>query len=268
MNTQNISFEQYLPSYSVQAAGPRARILVTQQGTTTTLVTVDHATADKVAAQLGNLADARTQVLHLHARRNPGEVSYYRRNLMSALLAGAREVSAGAGVEPLLAAAASCTDAERRAIADEVGRLFDGTEDVIVPCYVEDGTGEASVLEIANGWLYEELRTGTPDALANILTELLDGESGWLYEGLLAHLRGMDNANGELIDDIADRAWVDVSIDERSLAAWVRRNLPATGQEGDALAKVTYLHELIDELEDNDDLAEFTAGEHLLARFA
>lgn len=250
------SFETYLPSYSVQDAGARARILVTVQGATTTLVTVDKPAAARISAKLSELAEVRAQFLHVHARLNPGEVCYARRNMMAALLAGATRLPGRDGHMELLTAAAGCSDAERRAISEEVGRLLDGTEDVIVPCYVEDGTGEVSVLEIANGWLLEELATTSPAAVANMLADLVEGESGWLFEGLLAHLRSQDTENGELIDAIADRHWVDVDIDQRALVAWMRRHLPGHLDE---------LEGVCDDPANPEELPEFTAGAHLLA---
>lgn len=227
----------YTPSYSVQPTGQRARLMATAAGTTRVIVTLTPDVAQMAATELATLADDRLVDLHLESYKNPGQICYRRRHLMAAVTAADVTDAGTEAVTGLARVAAQCSEAERRALADEVGRLYEGTEDIIVPAALRNDYAETDFVVIANAWLTQEVATASASAAAEYLVDLVDpdGEGYALYEGLLAHLRTTDAA----INAHADTHPVDVTIDHESLAAWLRRHLPAAAAQVD---------ELVDEL--------------------
>lgn len=205
--------------YSTQTSGSRRRILATETdatgNTTRTVVTLDDTTATAVGQHLNELVSMRRPYLWVAASNASGQVCFIRRNVMAAVLTGTTPVGS-AIVEPLVEALAGVSDAERRAVADEVGRVFDGTEDILVPAQVVGENSETQFLCLANDFL----ETADDDDLIELVED--SGDGAVLYEGLLAHLRVAQPD----IEDACEVEWVSVTIDADATAAWVRKHRP------------------------------------------
>lgn len=214
--------------YSTQPAGSRRRILSTETtaagSTTRTVVTLDDALATQAALHLGDLITYRHQYLSALAADAPGQVCYARRNLMAAVLTGPVPLTA-AIVAGLAELAAGLPDAERRAIADEVGRVFDGTQGILVPVALEGENGHANFLCLANGWLETASDVDVLDAADP------NGDFDVLYGDLLMHLRDVD----PLVEEACIAEALDVTINRTAAAAWLRRHRPHLGDQLDEL---------------------------------
>jgi len=216
--------------YSTQPTGARRRVLATTtvpgvDTQTRTVVTLDDQVARTVAAELNALATSRRTLLHRAGVAAAGEVCHLRRALVATVL-GTRRDAAGAAVHALADAVAAVSDAERRAVADEVGRVLEGTEDVIVPVAVLGEYGQAHFLCVANEFL-----AGADDEVVLALADP-DDDGAVLYEGLLTSLRVADDA----IEEACVTEWLDVRVDRSVVAAWARRNRPHLAARLDDLA--------------------------------
>lgn len=203
--------------YSTQAVGNRLRILVTSgaagASTTQALVTLDADLARRVAGQLTAMAEGRDGALLAFARTHPGQLCQIRRACMATVLGSDSANPLGAVARDLADSLAQAPEPVRRAVADEVGRIWEGTEDIPVIVRLADGAGGTLFTALANGWLKV-----AEDA--DIIGVLVDENHDPLYEGLLAHLRWRDPD----IDELCDSGWVDVFVDEPAMTAWTLRH--------------------------------------------
>lgn len=231
----------YNPTYSLATSGAKTRLLATTTAadgiaTTATLVTLPKDTARTVADLLGQLHSNRSATLADFAAHNPGQVCYLRRAFMAALTDASRDL--GPTMTALRDAVAGLSDAEHRAVRDELGRLYDGTEDILVAVVLTDEFGWVTFRTTANAWLQDEAAPDadgstvlSDDELITLVAytaggiQLFDRDcdaSDLLYEGLLAHLRSTDAE----IDEAADRGWIDVELNGPGLRAWLARHRP------------------------------------------
>lgn len=211
---------EHTPAYSVLGTGATVKVLSTDTSQTQVLLSVPVKDGPPLVAALTALLTLRHAAAEKARRARPGQPANLRRSVLAAMASGHTDDVTGC-VRPLLDLTVGLSDAQSRAVADEVGRIFAGADDVLVNVDLVDECGDLHYTTWANAWL----ESADDDEIADVLNP--DGDSGVLYEGLLAFLRARD----EDIDELADSAWVDVRVDVEEVAAWARTHRPSlTGQ--------------------------------------
>lgn len=208
------------PAYSTLGTGARVKVLATGSDAgadrTQVLLSVQADQAAAITEALTALLRSRHAAAERSCAARPVQPANLRRSVLSAYACGQTD-DATACVGPLVDATRGLSDAQRRAVADELGRIFAGADDVLVSVDLSDEYGGLHYTTWANAWLAE----ADDEEIADVADPDTDG--GVLYEGLLAFLRGRDAD----IDELADNAWVDVQVDVDEVVAWARQNRPS-----------------------------------------
>jgi hypothetical protein len=181
----------------------------------------DPGTADAVAAALTDLTGNLPTVLFEVAAADPGRPTAVTRAALTAYDTARGDGPLTARVARIGAAVATCPDAVRRAVRDEVAAVLDGYDGILVPATAHSDDHVVEVRFVANPylatasddqirWIVEE-GFGDGDATDQVVYALGDGPA---TAPLCAYLRTLPTSYGApvgftcRIDPAAMRAWI------------------------------------------------------------